>query len=303
MEKFKGLIAAPFTPMDERGGIKYEVIDQLMALYQKNGIVGSFVGGSTGEGVSLTFGEKVKLIEKWGSLRNDQVKIIFMLGGTSYREMQELALCAKENQIDGISALGPYYFRPASEAALLEYGMRITEVVPEMPFYYYHIPALTGVNLSMPALLKLADGVWPSLAGIKFTSTHIMDYHWCKKYSGGKFDMIWGCDEALLSGLVVGAQSAIGSTYNYAAPLYYQVIAAFEQGKNKLAEELQWKAVQMVNLLMKYGGTAAGKGFMKIIGLDCGWFRAPLEGISDDKVAQLKKELGVIGFFDWCCKC
>ena len=302
MEKFKGLIAAPFTPMDDEGEVKYEVVDQMMDLYKKNGIVGSFVGGSTGEGVSLTFQEKVKLIEKWGSLKNDQVKIIFMLGGTSYREMQELALCAKENQIDGISALGPYYFRPASEAVLLDYLQRIVEQVPELPFYYYHIPALTGVELSMPRLLQLADGQMPSLAGIKFTATNIMDYHLCQMYAGGKYDMIWGCDEALLSGLVVGAQSAIGSTYNYAAPLYYQVISAFEQGKNKEAEQLQRKAVQMVNLLMKYGGTAAGKGFMKVIGLDCGWFRAPLPVLTIPDIEALKVDLEAIGFFEWCSK-
>ena len=302
MEKFKGLIAAPFTPMDSRGEVRYEVIDQIMALYRKNDIVGSFVGGSTGEGVSLTFGEKVKLIEKWGSLRNEQVKIIFMLGGTSYREMQELALCAKENHIDGISALGPFYYRPSSEEALLAYIQRLVEVVPEMPFYYYHIPAMTGVELSMPRFLELADGQMPSLAGIKFTSTNIMDYHLCRMYQDGKYDMIWGCDEALLSGLVVGAQSAIGSTYNYAAPLYYQVIEAFEQARNREAEQLQRKAVQMVNLLMKYGGTAAGKGFMKIVGVDCGWFRAPLAGLSKDKEVQLRKDLEGIGFFEFCSR-
>lgn len=302
MEKFKGLIAAPFTPMDSKGDINYGVIDQLMELYQKNDIVGSFVGGSTGEGVSLTFSEKVKLIEKWGSLRNDRVKIICMLGGTSYREMQELAICAQENNIDGISALGPFYFKPNEVAQLVEYCQKITESVPEIPFYYYHIPALTGVDLSMPKFLEVADGQIDSLAGIKFTSTHIMDFHLCKMFKNGQYDIIWGCDEALLSGLVVGAESAIGSTYNYAAPLYNMIIQAFEDRNWHEAERLQRKAVLMVNLLLKYGGTSSGKAFMKILGIDCGWFRSPMSPLNQKGMEDLKSDLEQIGFFDFCSK-
>ena len=74
---------------------------------------------------------------------------------------------------------------------------------------------------------------------------------------------------------------------------------SFEQGKNKEAEQLQRKAVQMVNLLMKYGGTAAGKGFMKVIGSDCGWFRGPLPVLTIPDIEALKVDLEAIGFFEY----
>ena len=102
--------------------------------------------------------------------------------------------------------------------------------------------------------------------------------------------MFWGSDEALLSGLVVGANGAIGSTYNYAAPLYRKIIDALEN--NDIAEARKWqqKAVEMVSLLFKYGGGGAGKAFMKIIGLDCGNFRPPIPSLSEKKLMDLKEK-------------
>ena len=68
------------------------------------------------------------------------------------------------------------------------------------------------------------------------------------------------------------------------------------------AQHWQDKAVQMVNLLVKYGGTEAGKGFMKLIGMDCGWFRAPLKALDKKQYSALKSDLKEIGFFDFCSK-
>ena len=302
MEKLKGLIAAPFTPMDEMGEINFSKIETLIQLYEKNNVKGAFVSGSTGEGVSLSYEEKRLLIKEWGKAKSTSFRSLIMLGGTCLKEMQQLAIHAQDCQMDGISILCPYYFRPGSVEALVSFCKQITDTVPEMPFYYYHIPALTGGNFSMPKFLELADEQIPSLAGIKYTATNVMDYHLCRMYKSGKYDILWGVDEALLSGLAVGAEGAVGSTYNYAAPLYNQIFEAFHNGNLSKAEHLQQQAVKMVELLVKYGGTEAGKAFMKLIGVDCGWFRPPLSRPSDEEVEELKKELTEINFFDFCSK-
>ncbi|MCB9050552.1 MAG: dihydrodipicolinate synthase family protein [Lewinellaceae bacterium] len=302
MEKLNGLIAAPFTPMDDNGELALEKIERLVSLYEKNGVAGSFICGSTGEGVSLTFEEKRQVMEQWGKVKGDKVKALFMLGGTCLKEMQHLAIHAKECGLDGISILCPFYFKPASEVQLVEFCRQVADTVPGMPFYYYHIPALTGGHFSMARFLALADGKIPNLAGIKFTAPDIMDYHACRMFKNGKYDMLWGIDEALLSGLAAGAEGAVGSTYNYAAPLYNKIIKAFQNKDFPGAERLQQSSVRMVELLVKYGGTGAGKAFMKLIGLDCGQFRLPVSSPSADKIRELERELQEIGFFDFCSK-
>lgn len=300
MQKLSGLIAAPFTPLDEYGALNLTQVETLIRLYEKNGVTGAFLCGSTGEGVSLSFEEKKRVMEKWGEAKSEKVKVLFMLGGTSLVEMQELALHAKLCKLDGISMLCPYYFKPASVERLVSFCKAVADTVPEMPFYYYHIPALTGGHFSMLEFLQLAEGQIPNLAGIKYTHPDIMEFHACTRYKNGKYDLLWGIDEGLLSGLAIGAKGAVGSTYNYAAPLFNQIIKAFEAGDLEKAEELQFKAVQMVQLLIKYGGTGAGKAFMKLIGVDCGWFRMPIQSLSDKAVQDLRAELEDIGFFNFC---
>ena len=299
MEKLRGLVAAPFTPLNDKGELELGQIRTLAKLYKKNGVSGAFICGSTGEGVSISHEEKKQIMEVWGKEKG-RVKTIFMVGGTCLKEMQELASLAQKYQMDGISILSPYYFKPASVQVLVDFCREVALAAPELPFYYYHIPALTNGHFSMLDFLKLADEQIPNLAGIKYTHPDIMEFHACARYKNGKYDILWGIDEGLLSGLAIGAKGAVGSTYNYAAPLYNQVIKAFENGNLKEAEDLQHKAVQMVELLVKYGGTGAGKAFMKLIGVDCGWFRAPIVSPTEAEVLALKKELEALGFFKFC---
>ena len=276
MKKLTGLIAAPFTPFDQFGEVNYHQIDLMAEVLRQNQVQGAFICGSTGEGPSLTHVEKIKIFERWGSLKNDKLQIIAMLGGTCLKEVQELARESVSNQLDAIAILPPYYFRPSSVEQLIDFCQEAAKCAPELPFYYYHIPSLTGVYLSMVEFLEKAAPKIPNLAGIKFSHSDIMDFHSCKMFEDGKYTMLWGMDEALLSGLVVGADGAVGSTYNYAAPLYLEILKNFRLGNIAECEALQRLSVRMVKILIKYGGNSAGKGFMKLIGLDCGDYRSTI---------------------------
>jgi N-acetylneuraminate lyase len=107
-----------------------------------------------------------------------------------------------------------------------------------------------------------------------------MDYLSCINFMDGKYEILGGRDENLLSALVLGTRAAVGSTYNYAAPLYYQLIAAYEKGDLTTARKLQQMSINMIRLLGKYGGIATGKAFMKYIGLDIGQFRSPIKNMN-----------------------
>jgi len=299
MKKLTGLIAAPFTPLDSSGQLALDQVDQLAKLYQENQVQGAFICGTTGEGASLSRKEKELMMERWGQVKG-KIETIFMLGGTSVAEMQDLAHCAVTNNMDGVAILCPYFLKPKDSSDLVDVCASIAQCAPSLPFYYYHIPAITGGYFPMLNFLHLAENRIPNFAGIKYTHADIMGYHACRRYKNGKYSILWGTDEALLSGLVIGVEGAVGSTYNYAAPLYNRLIDAFQAGDLEKAEALQFKSVQMVQLLQKYGGIGTGKAFMKIIGVDCGWFRAPVHSPTQSDVAALKADLEGIGFFDFC---
>ena len=285
LKKFNGLIAAPFAPMDQNGDLNLGIIPEYYDLLRHNQVGGVFINGSTGEGASLTCGEKKDVVEAWadaGSGDGD-IRIINLVGGTSLRECIDLAIYSAEKGIDAVAVMAPYYFKPSSLALLGEFIGAVASSVPGMPVYYYHIPVLTGVNFPMIRLLEYVDGRIPNFAGIKYTYDDLMDFCRCLEYGQKKYNILWGRDEILLSALALGAEGAVGSTYNYAAPLYQSIITSFSEGNNGQARLLQLKSMEMVSLLAKYGGIGAGKSFMKYIGIDCGDFRLPVRSLNEEE--------------------
>ena len=293
MSKFEGLVAAPFTPMDKKGEVILDMIPAYYDFLEKNKVVGAFINGSTGEGVSLSQQEKMKTVETWTSISKQKktVKVISLVGGTSYKECIENAQHAEENGVDAIALLAPYYFKPAGAQQLAEFCALVAQSIPMTPVYFYHIPVLSGCFIPMYDFLIEAAPIIPNLAGIKYTHEDFMDFLSCIHYMGGKFDMMWGRDENMLSALVLGTRSAVGSTFNYAAPLYYQIISAFDNGDLPLARKLQQMSIDMIRLLGTYGGIATGKAYMKYIGLDLGEFRLPVKNMPTESYLKFSQDV------------
>ncbi|HRP58237.1 dihydrodipicolinate synthase family protein [Agriterribacter sp.] len=297
-EHLKGLIAAPFTPMHKDGSLNTVLIPRYYEMLKANGVTGAFICGSTGEGVSMTMQEKKAAAEAWGAVTkgDHDFKVMLFLGGTSIAECKELALHAKQTGLYAISFTAPFYFKPANAAMLAKACAEVAGAVPDMPFYYYHIPVLTGVNIAMYDLLQEADGKIPNFAGIKYTHEDFMDFLSCMRFQNGKYDMLWGRDENMLSALVLGTKGAVGSTFNYAAPLYYELIDAFNSNDLEKAGALQQQSIDMIRLLGKYGGIATGKAYMKLIGVDCGGFRLPVKNMSDEQFELFRKDVEQLNF-------
>ena len=209
MKRFEGLIAAPFTPMDVNGEVVYDQVSVYYDFLEKNKVVGAFINGSTGEGVSLSQKEKMKLVEAWTAKSKVQksVKVITLVGGTSYKECIENAQHAAECGVDAIALLAPYYFKPAGAKQLAEFVALVAASVPQTPVYFYHIPVLSGCYVSMYDFLQEADSMIPNLAGIKYTHEDFMDFLSCINFANGKYEMMWGRDENMLSALVLGCRS------------------------------------------------------------------------------------------------
>lgn len=298
----EGLVAAPFTPMHADGSLHLELIPSYYAMLKSNGIKGAFICGSTGEGVSLTLNEKMAIAESWASCtkEDDDFKVMQLLGGTCLDECKQLALHARNIGLYAVSFIAPFYFKPPNIDVLAECCAEVAAAVPDMPFYYYHIPVLTGVGFSMYDLLKAIDGNIPNFAGIKYTHEDFMDFLSCLHFNNGEYDMLWGRDENMLPALAIGAKGAVGSTYNYAAPLYHKLMDAFAAGELDKAARFQQTSIDMIRLLGKYGGISTGKAFMKLIGMDCGGFRLPIKNMSQKQFELFTKDTEQVGFNEFC---
>lgn len=298
--RLKGLIAAAHTPMHDNGALWIEQVEHQLAHLLASNVKGVFVGGTTGESLSLTVEERMQLSSRWiEAAEGSDMKVIIHAGHNSLPAAQALAKHAGRLGAWGVAAMAPSFFKPDSVADLIGFMDKIASAAPESPFYYYHIPAMTGVGLSMPQFLSQAGAKIPNLAGIKYTHEDLSQFQECLGVFGGSYDILFGSDEALLAGLCLGARGAIGSSYNFAAPLYHRIISAYEQGDLEGARADQRRSAWMIRVLKGYGYPAAAKAMMSMAGVDCGPVRSPLKPLSEKKMQSLQRDLYSIGFFEW----
>lgn len=290
--KLHGLIAAPHTPFDRKGDVNLKVIRKQADLLVEHGVVGAYVSGTTGEGVSCTVAERKAVMEEWIARSRGRLYLIIHVGALSIRDACELAAHAQSAGADATSVVPANFFKPGSISSLVDYVGAIASRAPKLPFYYYHT-TMSGVSLPMPGFLEAADGRIPNLAGIKFNTPDLYEYQNCLRARGGKYDIVWGVDESLAGAIVLGAKAAIGSTYNYAAPLYHKIWKDVEAGDLASAQTGMAKVCRIVDLLVRYGGVAAGKAMMAVHGIDAGDPRPPLKALT----AAEKKTI-VIGLKD-----
>lgn len=303
-EKIKGLIVAPFTPFDKKGEVDLSPISDYASMLQKNGLIGVFINGSSGEGYMLTVEERMKLAERWISVAPKGFKVIVHVGASCIKESFNLAQHAQEIGAFGTGAMASPFPKAGRVEELVKYCEEIACGAPDLPFYFYHIPALNGVFLPMLPFLKSADGRISNLAGIKYTFESLYEYNQCMLYENGKFDMLHGQDETILSALIMGgAQGGISGTGSYIGKTLVSVIEDYNNGNIAGAVEHQNFAQKVINVIARYrGNIVAGKRIMKFLGVDLGINRTPFQNVTDEEEAVIKKELEAISFFELCNK-
>ena len=150
----------------------------------------------------------------------------------------------------------------------------------------------------MVDFLNLASKEIPNLGGIKYSKQDLIQLAVCANFQNGKYEMLFGVDEVLLCGLMAGASGAVGSTYNYLAPLNHRMIDAFNNGHLGEAQESQYQVIQLVNTLSNYGFHAASKHVLKFMGIDLGPVRMPLQNLTAAQVQMLEKDLAALDILE-----
>ncbi len=296
-QPIRGFIAAPFTPMHPDGRIDLSRIPGYAAHLRASGVHGVFVNGTTGEGYALSRDERTAAAEAWVRESGDEMLVIVHVGAESLADARTLASHAQAIGADGIASMSPVFFRPVL-AGLVEWCRTIAAAAPDLPFYYYHIPSMSGFDVPVVDFLDQAGGRVPTLRGVKYTHHDLMDFRLCASIDGGRFDLLFGRDEILLSALALGAQGMVGSTYNYAMPLFNELITEFRAGRFDEAAAVQERAMRMVKILeANGGGVVAGKAMMRGAGLDLGSCRVarPLGEDVVEGAVEAARSLGVFG--------
>uniref|UniRef100_A0A8I5SZW8 N-acetylneuraminate lyase n=1 Tax=Pongo abelii TaxID=9601 RepID=A0A8I5SZW8_PONAB len=297
-KKLQGLVAATITPMTEDGEINFSVIGQYVDYLVKEQGVKNIFGKST-LGMSLHVSSSV--FRRYISPGYQLDQVIIHVGALSLKESQELAQHAAEIGADGIAVIAPFFLKPWTKDILINFLKEVAAAAPALPFYYYHIPALTGVKIRAEELL---DGILdkiPTFQGLKFSDTDLLDFGQCVDQNRQQqFAFLFGVDEQLLSALVMGATGAVGSTYNYLGKKTNQMLEAFERKDFSLA--LNYQSCFLIYFSRLGFGVSQTKAIMTLVsGISMGPPRLPLQKASreftDSAEAKLKS-LDFLSFTD-----
>ena len=229
-ERFTGLVPAVFTPFRADGGMNLGIVPALVEHHLRDGIKAIFVCGTTGESSSMSSAERRQTVEAFVKAAAGRLDVIVHVGRNALCEARELAAHAQASGAAAIAACPPSFLKPADAGQIVDCCAEIAAGAPRLPFYYYHIPSLSSASIDCLDLLRIAKEKLPQLRGLKFTFENLMDFHACLEFDSRRFDCLFGRDEILLSALVLGTRGAVGSTYNFAAPLYRRLWAAFDAG-------------------------------------------------------------------------
>lgn len=285
-EKFGGIYPALITPFDENDRVNTKALAELVERNISEGVNGFYVSGSTGEAFLLDDEERKLVYKTVAEANRGRVRLIAQIGAISTKKAIEFAKYAEECGYDAISSLAPFYYK-FSFAQVKKYYFDIVNSV-SLPMIIYNIPLYSGVSMSLDQIGEfLSDD---RFIGIKHTANDYFALQQFKRVFPDKV-MYNGFDEMFLAGLSMGADGAIGSTYNFMAKKYVRILSLFREGKITEAQKEQFEASNIIAKMIPVGVMEATKELITLQGINVGNVRPPFSVLTDEQKAYVKNEI------------
>lgn len=285
---FGGIFTALLTPMHENGDIDFTSLERLVEHQIGQGIHGFYVGGSTGEGFILTSEERQQVLEKVVKAAAGRVTIIAHVGNISTRESIKLAKHAELQGVDAISAVVPFYYKVTMKEIREHYEAIMAAV--SVPMIVYHYPGATGVSLSMEFYEQMSRN--PQCIGVKFTSLNLFEMQQIRARCGDDFLIYNGHDEVYMAGSFVGADGAIGSTFNMIPGLFtgmYRLLASEDRLPKAALQLMQAEANEVIAHMIQFDVIAYEKYMLFLQGvLATPAVRQPLKQFTAEERARIE---------------
>lgn len=288
MSIFGRVLTAMVTPFKEDGSVNYAVAEKLANHLVSNGSDGLVVCGTTGESPTLSEDEKYQLFKVIKQAVGDKAKVIAGTGGNCTQKAIDSTKKASQFDIDGSLQVVPYYNKPPQEG-LYKHFEAIALSCPDVPIMLYNVPGRTGRNLEPETIAQLANNV-ENIVAVKEASGDVEN---TAKISclTSSFEIYSGEDFLTLPMMTLGCVGVVSVTSHLAGNQMQQMIQAFVEGNNQLAQEIQLKLYPLYSAMFCTTNPIPVKAALKMQGWDVGNLRLPLNKLPDKFKPQLEKVL------------
>ena len=279
-----GIYAALATPYTKDGAVDYKEAKRLVRHLINQGIEGFYACGSTGEAFLLSLDERKKFLEAVVEENNGEKTVICHCASISTDQMTEIAKHARQTGADAVSAVPPFYYKFNADE-IVSYYLALADSV-DLPVIVYNYKELSGFQFTVELFDRLF-AARKNIFSIKHTSFDLYMLERLKKKYPDSI-IFNGHDEVWLSGLIAGADGAIGSTFNAIPKMYLTIRECYQKGDIKGAQNAQHDVNDFIDVLIKYGVIQVVKEFLQNYGINCNGTRKPFLPLSEEGKVQVK---------------
>jgi N-acetylneuraminate lyase len=286
----RGILPALATPIDANGQVQTATLEKLISRLYEAGVNGLYVGGQTGEGWQLALDQRKQLAEVAVSNSPSGAQVMIHVGAMRVEDAIDLARHAGRIGAQAVSSLPPPGAGHGGE--LFDWYRRLAEASP-LPLYVYYFPSLSPAVRGIEDLTALCE--LPTVAGLKFTADNM---EWVAELVARGANVLFGRDEVLSAGLLMGAQGGIGTFYNLTPEWFVELYAHAQAGRWNEAVAVGEKIRRLIRIFVKYPMLAAFKAALARQGFPCGPVLSPKLNLDAAQETELVAALQQAGFGD-----
>jgi 4-hydroxy-2-oxoglutarate aldolase len=288
MFKLHGILPPIATPFDHNGDLYKVKVQHNIEKWNRTGVAGYVVCGSTGESVYLTTEEKLQLWEWVAEYAAPDKILVCGTGMESVRETIALTNAAAERGYKAAMVRTPHYYKNLVHKmdAQILYFRAVADQV-KIPVMIYNWPQVTGLDISAEAVVTLSHH--PNIFGIKESSGSLEKCIQMIKDVQPGFQVLTGSAPILAPSLAIGCAGAVLAFAN-AAP--YSTISIWEAHRSReteAADDWQRRISSAATLIAATYGIPGLKHAMDLMGYFGGDPRLPLVPVGPAAQAEIAR--------------
>lgn len=216
----RGIYAAAVSPFREDGSLDTaKLVAYCQYLVTDGGCDGVAPTGTTGEGNSISFRQKLELAGAFAEAGFDPNRAIFGTGACATQDAIDLSKAAIDAGFPNVLVLPPFYYKNPSDEGLYRYFAQLIEAVGDdrLRVYLYHFPQMSATPIPVDVAVRLKKDFGSMVAGLKDSSGDMSQALAFASATGGvdsDFDVYPSSEAFLFEGLDGGCAGIISGSTN-----------------------------------------------------------------------------------------
>jgi 4-hydroxy-tetrahydrodipicolinate synthase len=292
MKRFKGTGVAIVTPFKNDSSIDFAAMGRVINHVIEGGVNYIVAMGTTGEASTLSRDERQALISYVVEAIDNRIPVVTGIGGNNTQEIINTIRALNLDGVDGILSVSPYYNKP-NQRGIFQHFKAIATCSP-LPVIIYNVPGRTCSHISSDTCLELAHEC-ENIVAVKEASGDLPHIMRIIKGKPENFLVISGDDMLNLPIIAAGGAGVISVLANAFPSQCSELVNHLLKNNFKAAREIQFRFLEIIELLFADGNPAGIKAFLSVMNLCNNNLRLPLVPVNRTIYTRIQKAVEEAG--------